>query len=185
MRKGLLLLGLITTITTFIARPHKKRAPLPSGAITVYPGTDFEAQPGDLLFTPIGKSESKFVGHVGMVNHNQEVVHSIPSGLVTDSLKEYFQKFRLISVYSPIDKFAGIDAAHYLEALVEKHPTAQYRIFTPLDEEHHEQYCTKIVWQSYYYGAGINLGDFGGQAKGIHPEFLKDDRHLERKTKNL
>ncbi len=185
MRKRLVLLGLIAGIITFLARPKTKRAPFPSGALTIYPGTNLESKPGDLLFTPIGKSESKFVGHVGIVNFNKEVVHSIPNGLVTDSLKEYFQKFRLISVYSPINEKIGEDAAHYLEALVEKHPTAQYRIFTPLGAAAHEQYCTKIVWQSYYYGAGINLGEFSGQAKGIHPEFLKDSRYLERKAKNL
>lgn len=185
MRKGLLGLGLVATFFSYITRPKKKRPPISNGERNIYPGTDLQAKPGDLLFTPIGKSESKFVGHVGIVNHKYEVVHSVPSGLIADSLNEYFHKFRYISVYSPIDPLSGVDAAHYVEALVDKHPSAQYRIFTSLGESHHEQYCTKIVWQAYYYGAGINLGHFSGMAKGIHPEFLKDDRYLKRKAKKL
>ncbi len=184
MKKRLFLCGVMAGWITYLMR-KTERAALPSGESFIYPGTDLKAKPGDLLFTPIGKSESKYVGHVGIVNGENKVVHSVPSGLVTDSLDRYFRKFRSISIYSPKDEKTGEDTAHYLESLVSKYPSAKYRIFTPLERIDHEQYCTKIVWQAYFYGAGVNLGGLSGKARGIHPKILKDKRNLVRKVKHI
>ncbi|WP_085505005.1 YiiX/YebB-like N1pC/P60 family cysteine hydrolase [Thalassobacillus devorans] len=179
------LFSIIAGTIVFLARPRKARAPIVHDNPETYPGTNVAILPGDLLFSPIGQSESKYVGHVGIVNHNREVIHSIPSGLMKDTMHSYFHKFRSITIYSPKDPDVGRKAADYLENLYEKYPKANYRIRTPLGSTDHEQYCTKIVWQSYYYGAGVNLRNLPPSRIAIHPEWLKDKKVLERKARNL
>ncbi|MFG6115896.1 YiiX/YebB-like N1pC/P60 family cysteine hydrolase [Halobacillus sp. MO56] len=179
------LLSLATGLFVFLFRPRKARAPIVHHDPAMYPGTNLTISPGDLLFSPIGQSESKYVGHVGIVNLHKEVIHSIPSGLMKDSISRYFQKFRSISIYTPNEPEVGVKAADYLEELYRKYPTAAYRIMTPLGSKDHEQYCSKIVWQAYYYGAGVNLKNLSPSRKAIHPEWLKDSTFLTRNAKNL
>ncbi|MBM7553253.1 hypothetical protein [Thalassobacillus pellis] len=184
-RSLMILISTLLGVAVFFFKPRKARAPIVDSEKSLYPGTSISIQPGDLLFTPIGKSESKFVGHVGIVNLKHKVVHSIPAGIVEDQVSDYFRKFRSISIFSPKVPIVGRNAAGYLEDLTEKYPRADYRILTPLGSVNHEQYCTKIVWQAYQFGAGVNLGHLRDQARAIHPEFLKDHRHLERKATKL
>ncbi|WP_028785121.1 hypothetical protein [Thalassobacillus devorans] len=179
------LLSLATGLLVFLLRPRKARAPMVHKDPAKYPGTNIAISPGDLLFSPIGQSESKYVGHVGIVNQHKEVIHSIPSGLMKDNMDRYFQKFRAISIYTPKEPEDGVMAADYLEGLYKKYPKAAYRIMTPLGTADHEQYCSKIVWQAYYYGAGVNLKNLSPSRKAIHPEWLKDSKFLTRKAKNL
>ncbi|MCA0983129.1 hypothetical protein LCL89_03595 [Halobacillus yeomjeoni] len=174
------LIGIQSKITPTRMRSNVQ---LPNGSF--YPGTDIEIEPGDLLFTPIGKSESKYVGHVGIVNGNLKVVHSIPAGLALDEVPAYFQKFRSITIFSPVESDVGRNTASFLDALYDAYPRAVYRVMTPLGFDWHEQYCTKIVWQAYYYGSGINLGSYSPHARAIHPELLKDRRYLKIKAKGL
>ncbi|ARI77352.1 hypothetical protein [Halobacillus mangrovi] len=168
----------IISLLGYIILPKKVKAPTTHKNPDTYPGTDIVIEPGDLLFSPLGKSESKYVGHVGMVNHAKKVVHSIPAGLIQDDVPTYFNKFRSIKVYAPRVDSHRNSAAAYLEKLYLAHKNADYRIMTPLAAKMDEQYCTKIVWQSYYYGAGVNLGSFNQKAKAIHPELLKDRNYI-------
>ncbi|MGI8315253.1 hypothetical protein [Halobacillus mangrovi] len=171
-------LAFMISLLGYIFLPKKVKAPTIHTNPDTYPGTDITIEPGDLLFSPLGKSESKYVGHVGMVNHAKKVVHSIPAGLVQDDVLSYYHKFRSIKIYAPRVYSHGHLAATYLEKLYLDHKNAHYRIMTPIGSKTDEQYCTKIVWQSYYYGAGVNLGDFSQKAKAIHPELLKDRNYI-------
>ncbi|WP_181349610.1 hypothetical protein [Thalassobacillus sp. CUG 92003] len=177
---GILLSGLI-----LLVRPKKAQAPSSGNDEECYPGTAIAIQPGDLLFSPIGKRDSKYVGHVGMVDHHRNIVHSIPAGLVHDTIADFFRKFRAITIYAPKNIEMGKRAADYLEDLYTTYPHTEYRVFTPLKHMPNAQYCTKIVWQCYYYGAHVNLGRLMGQARAIHPVFLKDGRFLHRKGRRL
>ncbi|MFC7060360.1 hypothetical protein [Halobacillus seohaensis] len=177
-----LLLGIIAGVLTLFIRPKKVYSPTHHHDPTTYPGTTLFIKPGDLLFSPIGKSESKYVGHVGIVNNDHKVIHSIPAGLMKDTVADYFRKFRLITIYSPENPTIGVKASDYLEYLYITYPRANYRFFTPLGSLNHEQYCTKIVWQSYYFGSGVNLGNHSIKSKAIHPHFLKDLRFLEQRS---
>ncbi|KHE67128.1 YiiX/YebB-like N1pC/P60 family cysteine hydrolase [Halobacillus sp. BBL2006] len=179
-RKSLILTFSATSLSilVYLFRPKRAQAPVIQKNSSTYPGSSILIQPGDLLFSPIGKRESKFIGHVGIVNHQKEVVHSIPAGLTKDNVFNYYQKFRSIKIYRPRSPEIGISAGDYVQNLYNDYSNADYRIMPPLVTASHQQYCTKIVWQAYYFGAGVNLGDFNGSAKAIHPELLKDRRFL-------
>lgn len=138
--------------------------------------------PGDLLFSPVGKRESKYVGHVGIVSVDQHIIHSTPSGLIKDSPPVYYRKFNLIRVYQPIDHQTGEHAARYAESLYQKHPNALYSVNTRLDRNPEIQYCTKIVWQSYHYGADVNLGKLPVGSRAVHPVFLRKKGQLTKKN---
>ncbi|MFZ0370032.1 MAG: hypothetical protein WAM07_10610 [Halobacillus sp.] len=188
MRKRLysIILAVFAGVAAYAVKPGKVQAPTNENMISLtYPGTNIIITPGDLLFTPIGKSESKYAGHVGIVNSRREVIHSIPSGLMKDPISRYFNKFRSITIFSARDPETGMKACIYLDHLHTTYPKADYKVFTPLGYNDHEQYCTKIVWQSYYYGAGINLGRLSEHSLAIHPILLKDKRHLNCVAKNL
>lgn len=180
--KKLLAAGTVAVLSLLLL-PKKVLAPIIQMNAGVYPGSDIPALPGDLLFSPIGKKESRYIGHVGIVTRNQDVIHSIPAGLVRDSIGEYFRKFRNITLYSPINPDSGENACEYLELLYSKHPRAKYRIMTPLGSREHEQYCTKTVWQAYYFGAKINIRKLPANAKAVHPQRLKDRRVFHFKKK--
>ncbi|GGF10059.1 hypothetical protein GCM10010954_05710 [Halobacillus andaensis] len=181
MKKRSLLISILAGMALLLTRPKKVTAPVIQEDEACYPGTNIKIKPGDLLFSPIGKSESKYVGHVGIVNHEDKVVHSVPAGLIQDSVVNYCRKFRSITVFAPKTPFLGIQAADYLKTLYEKHSRAAYRVFTPLGSSDEVQYCTKTVWQCYMYGADVNLGNLSKEAKAIHPQFLKDKKYLIKK----
>lgn len=137
-----------------------------------------EVQPGDLLFSPIGEKDSFYIGHVGIVTEDMNVIHSIPKGLKKDEVDHFFRKFKRLSLYRSKNEEAGAKAAAFAYRLYESNTKAPYRFFTKLKETDGEQYCTKLVWQAYYYGAGINLKNYPLYARAIHPEFVKDSRYL-------
>ncbi|MFD1019870.1 hypothetical protein [Thalassobacillus hwangdonensis] len=173
-------LVLIIAIASYLLRPKVKLSDIEQQNTGLYPDTPIPIEPGDLLFSPTGKSESKYVGHVGIVDADGNVIHSIPAGLKKDTVLEYFRKFRAIKIYKPHNPETGEKAARHLALLYEHHPKAAYRILTPLNDMEEQQYCTKIVWQSYYHGAGVSLGRIKPAWKAIHPSLLKDRRHLKR-----
>lgn len=176
---------LLAVLSAITLRPRRVYNPNVQEKDPFYPGSDIDILPGDLLFSPIGRKESRYVGHVGIVNTNKEVIHSVPAGIIKDSIPNYFHKFNKITLFSPNEQHVGQKAAQYAEKLLYNYPKAAYRIWTPLGDRNGEQYCTKIVWQSYLYGAGVNLGQLTNKAKAIHPQRLKDQRYLTRKKRFL
>lgn len=176
-----LFLFISTLFFAWMIKPKKVLAPLKQEHEHLYPGTNLTIVPGDLLFSPIGKKESRYIGHVGIVTKNNTVIHSIPSGVIQDQMEAYFNKFSNIRIYSALDSKSGEAAADYAVKLQKENPRATYKIWTPIGRTNEEQYCTKIVWQAYQFGAGVNLGKVSPYAKSVHPERLKDRRYLSKK----
>ncbi|WP_079480051.1 hypothetical protein [Halobacillus salinus] len=171
MRKFISILLAVTWILRLVSR--KVLSPtLPNSTLN----------PGDLLFSPIGKRESKYIGHVGIVSTDQHIIHSIPSGLVKDTASLYYKKFRRVHLYQPIQQQTGPLAAEYAEFLFQRYPKAVYKVNTRLGEDSYVQYCTKIVWQSYYYGAGVNLGNLSENMRAVHPVLLKRKSQLTKRN---
>lgn len=166
---------LITGILTFSAvflffKPKKVHAPRQQPTVL----------PGDLLFSPLGERDSFYIGHVGIVTEDGHVIHSIPKGLKKDDVDRYFNKFKRLTLYRPKNEEAGRNAAAYANRIYEANAQAPYRFFTTLEDTDGEQYCTKLVWQAYYFGAGINLKNYALTKKAIHPEFVKDTHFLDK-----
>ncbi|RWZ60358.1 hypothetical protein EQV77_03435 [Halobacillus fulvus] len=173
MKKRIPLLTVIVSISAVLLTRKKVKAPTAAASTGRIPA-------GSLLFSPIGKRESKYVGHVGIVTEDQHVIHSVPAGIIKDPLKLYEQKFRLIERYAPHDLSAGIKAAEFADHLHQTYPRALYRIRTPLDAKPSEQYCTKIVWQAYKEGAGLNIRALPSKSMAVHPYLLKSSRLFKR-----
>ncbi|MFF3925160.1 hypothetical protein [Paenibacillus lactis] len=130
-----------------------------------YPGTNVPMRIGDVLYsTKTLGSSSQIVGHTGIVNSNYKVVHvTLPvNGGTVDNMSGYMSrhgKGETIKVYRPINGM-GVEAA--------KWATYNYKYVTKYEIEPYAKkstlspnYCSKFVWQAFYYGEGIDLLDLG------------------------
>lgn len=126
-----------------------------------YPGTNVPMRVGDVLYSTktLGGS-TQIVGHVGIVNSNFQIVHVTPSedGGVIDSLSAYRGRHgsgETIRVYRPRDGY-GAGAARWATNNYSRvtdyfiNPVALYGQISP-------NYCSKFIWQAFYYGEGRDL----------------------------
>ncbi|MFD1175492.1 hypothetical protein ACFQ3W_04145 [Paenibacillus puldeungensis] len=126
-----------------------------------YPGTNVQMRIGDILYSTktLGGS-TQIVGHVGIVDSNYKVVHVTPAvnGGVIDNFTTYMNRHgsgETIVVYRPRDGM-GVGAArwaNYNYSSVTDYsiePFAKMGTISP-------NYCSKFVWQAFYYGEGIDL----------------------------
>ncbi|MGE6575954.1 hypothetical protein [Paenibacillus xylanexedens] len=130
-----------------------------------YPGTNVAMRIGDVLYsTKSLDGSSAFVGHVGIVNSNFKVVHVTPvvNGGVVDTLTTYRGRHGVgetIKVYRPRDG-KGVEAAKW--AVYNYSKVTNYFI-NPLGllGTLNPNYCSKFIWQAFYYGEGIDLYNNG------------------------
>lgn len=130
-----------------------------------YPGTNVPMRVGDVLYSTktIGGS-SQFVGHVGIVNSNFKVVHvTLPvNGGTVDNLTNYMWRHgegETIKVYRPKNG-RGVEAAKWAVYNYKKATQYLIQIDSPLDTLT-PNYCSKFIWQAFYYGEGIDITDKG------------------------
>ncbi|WP_018887136.1 hypothetical protein [Paenibacillus massiliensis] len=129
-----------------------------------YPGTSVAMRIGDVLYsTKTFGSTTQIVGHVGIVNSNFKVVHVTPAvnGGKVDNFSDYLDRHdpgETIRVYRPRDG-RGVEAARWATYNYTRvtnyfiNPVALMGTISP-------NYCSKFIWQAFYYGEGIDL--FGG-----------------------
>lgn len=121
-----------------------------------YPGTNVTMRPGDVLHSPKSTS-TNFVGHVAIVGPDLKLRHSHPQGPGrSETLESY------LTWFAPGDKFTilrprnggGAAAATWsvnnINKLTSYYLPAQLHVI-PLN------YCSKFVWQAYYYGEQKDL----------------------------
>ncbi|KZE67907.1 hypothetical protein AV545_22695 [Paenibacillus jamilae] len=126
-----------------------------------YPGTNTQMRVGDVLYSTktLGGS-SQIVGHVGIINSDFRVVHVTPAenGGVIDSLANYMArhgKGEKIEVYRPRDG-RGAGAARWATNNYSRvkeyfiNPFSKLSTISP-------NYCSKFIWQAFYYGEGLDL----------------------------
>ncbi|GIO38109.1 hypothetical protein RW092_13295 [Paenibacillus sp. 3LSP] len=126
-----------------------------------YPGTSVQMKIGDILYSTktLGGSTA-IVGHVGIVDSNFKVVHVTPAvdGGVIDNFTNYMNRHgsgETIVVYRPRDGM-GVGAArwanynYYNVTDYSIDPLAKLGTISP-------NYCSKFVWQAFYYGEGVDL----------------------------
>ncbi|MCM3697824.1 hypothetical protein [Paenibacillus macerans] len=121
-----------------------------------YPGTNITMKPGDVIHNP--KSFSTFfVGHVAIVGPDLRIYHVHPNGPgIVESIDSYVSRF------SSGDKFTifrirdggGPEAAEWAKANISK--VNQY-FFNPIPTNVGGNYCSKFVWQAYYFGINKEL----------------------------
>jgi len=121
-----------------------------------YPGTNIKVQAGDIIHSP--KSISTFfVGHIGIVGPDLNVYHVHPHGPgLVQGLFSYINNF------DPGDKFTvlrvrngnPVAAANWAKNNIGK---VQSYSFNAVPSNIANNYCSKFVWQAYFYGTGKEL----------------------------
>lgn len=127
-----------------------------------YPSTNISMRIGDILYSTktIGAS-SQIVGHVGIVNSNFKMVHvTLPvDGGVVDNMSTYMGRHgsgETIKVYRPKNGM-GVAAARW--ATYNYSSINEYYInpFAKLGDLN-PNYCSKFIWQAFWFGEGVNIG---------------------------
>lgn len=130
-----------------------------------YPGTNVTMRIGDVLYSTktLGGS-SQIVGHVGIVNSNFKVVHvTLPvNGGTVDNMANYMWRHgagETIKVYRPKNG-RGVEAAKWAVYNYKRATEYLIQLDSPLDTLT-PNYCSKFMWQAFYYGEGIDITDRG------------------------
>lgn len=128
-----------------------------------YPGTSVTAKPGDILVTKKSSCKTNcrgITGHAGIVVNNDYVVHIAGIGHHPTKIKlaTWFSKYTSTTVVRTTDKYRGDvkGAVKWAEDYIKKYPNAEYKI-TPNLVSKDPTYCSKLVYQAYKYGGGLEF----------------------------
>ncbi|TCT17550.1 hypothetical protein EDD68_12920 [Melghiribacillus thermohalophilus] len=123
-----------------------------------YPGTNVEMEPGDVLVSPKNWSSTKFFGHVAIVGDDYYIYHSHPyeDGGVKDTVNEFMSRHGqgdTIEIYKPRKgaSDAGVWAANNYDE------NSNYTLTNHDLGDIANNYCSKFVWQAFWFGAGFDL----------------------------
>lgn len=172
---GVIFCSLLLNGTASANEFSTEAVPIDSG-MPYYPGTNIVSRPGDVLYSSKGP-DTYLVGHVGIVDNSGNVIHMIGNGMKKYSMATYASNFNF-SVYNP-SSTVGYKAANYAQSLYSSYSSiATYTLATTLTGPKDKQYCTKLVWQAYYYRAGINLGGISLTKLSVPPNWILDTSYL-------
>lgn len=136
----------------------------------------YSMEAGDIFITN-GGIIAEIVGHSGIAISSSKILHiagigSNPSKMTLSEWNaEYTQEDEnsWTEIYRPSDSTVGAKAAKWAKDTYEG-SNAVYRISTDPTTTY-ETYCSKLVWQAYYYGANNAMAITFGY---IMPESLPD-----------
>ncbi|TPG70519.1 hypothetical protein EEL32_11485 [Brevibacillus laterosporus] len=134
-----------------------------------YPGSTITISAGDILYSSKGW-QTAFAGHTSIVGTDGKIYHSTPavaSGGIGESVSSYFSRFTSgtkVEIYRFSPPRSGpylqpINAAKWAKKNVGKIQKydivggGNYRDIT-------KNYCSKFLWQAYYFGGGVDLSFF-------------------------
>lgn len=146
--------------------------------IKFYPYSNIAMLPGDVLYSPIGRS-TYFVGHTVIVGTDYLMKESIPgkpSGHML-TVEQYWHRHhpgdRITLLRSNIGATGA--AAWATENL---HLVKDYYILNTDIQTIEKNYCSKWIVQAYYYGANVMLTD--SLNRFISPQYLKRTAKLDK-----
>lgn len=126
---------------------------------------------GDVIITN-ATSSAGLTGHAGIAVSKAEILHiegpgKKPSIINTTEWKKKYPSgiINWTKVYRSVSPINGSRAAQWARNTY-RSSNATYKITMDLASTH-ETYCSKIVWQAYYYGAGKSHTDNPPTLKGI------------------
>ncbi|MGG4493758.1 YiiX/YebB-like N1pC/P60 family cysteine hydrolase [Brevibacillus reuszeri] len=125
-----------------------------------YPGTSVKVKIGDMLVTN-QTSSAGLTGHAAIVTDNYTVVHIGGYGENPEdiSISKFFKRYKSnIKVVRYSSSKAAKKAGAWATEFAEEYSDATYGLTNKLSGAS-PTYCSKIVWQAYYYGADVNFND--------------------------
>ncbi|MCT2538184.1 hypothetical protein NC661_10870 [Aquibacillus koreensis] len=146
-----------------------------------YPHSEEIMTPGDVLYSSKGWS-TFLVGHVAIVGPDMRIYHSHPKGAFADSWKGYVSRHKYggtMTVYRP--KKGAMEIAAWAAS---NYSIVQRYIFHPTLQNIKNNYCTKFVWQAFWFtdqGDLTNRGLTGRHRNWIYPYEMKKS-HLLREV---
>ncbi|MFC4769087.1 hypothetical protein [Effusibacillus consociatus] len=158
--------------------------------ITVnYPGTSIAAAVGDILISSNTRS-SGLVGHAAIVDSNLNVQQMLgsPNKLSngTQSISAFFaDNNNQVKVMRFNDPAKALDAGRKAIDLVNWYGSDTYSLWDRLDSLSPTMYCTKFVWDCYYFGTGgasggVNLRNLWTGSTAVSPYELALDSRLSK-----
>jgi len=148
----------------------------------VYPGTETVSSPGDVLYTDKTTTDY-YTGHIAVVTNDGYVVHAPGKGspgLERMTVNDFINTYEDVQVWTPDNSTDGQSAGEKANNLFNNYSGADYTVWTTLTGDYMNQYCTKVVWQSYYYGADVNLGSLSLTKASVPPHAILDTYHLTK-----
>lgn len=151
-------------------------------ARTVYPNNKEIVTPGDILYSSKGWS-TFLVGHVGIVGPDLRIYHSHPRGGFADSLPGYLSRHKFggeMTVFHPNQ--GALEAATWASEHI--HQIQKY-IFHPFLWDIKYNYCSKFLWQAFWYTGenDVTGRNLTGKSKNwVYPYNIKYSPFLEMKT---
>lgn len=116
-----------------------------------YPGTNVYLMPGDIIHNPKSTS-TYFVGHIAIVGPDLKLRHSHPYGPgISDTLESYIERFQSGDKFTILRPRGGGGAAAAAWSRNNVNNIRAYN-FIPGVRVVGDNYCSKFVWQAYYFG---------------------------------
>jgi len=129
---------------------------------------------GDILITN-ATSKNGITGHAGLVLDANEILHIQGAGYnpVVDTKARFIHRYKngWIKVYRPSNTSMGESAANWADKKY-RNSGALYGINLDLNRTD-LTYCSKIVWQSYFFGVGRKSILNSNKSRLIRPYNLK------------
>lgn len=121
-----------------------------------YPGTNITMKPGDVIHNP--KSVSTFlVGHVAIVGNDLLLRHAHPLGPgITEGITSYVSRFDVGDLFTILRPKNGIGPAAATWSQNNIGNVFGYNFLPGLGAVG-PNYCSKFVWQAYWFGAQKEL----------------------------
>lgn len=111
-------------------------------------------QPGDIIYS--SKSFSTLlVGHCGIVGHDNKIYHSHPKGAFADTLKQYISRHPhggRLTLLRPLH--GGTESAYWAQDNIQH---VRSYSFHPHLSNRQVNYCSKFVWQAYWFSLEEDL----------------------------
>lgn len=154
-----------------------------SEPLSYYPGTTTSIKSGDVLVTN-STSFGGIAGHAGIVVDPAGSVVSIngPGQLISrETFGQWKNRYANTKVMrNTSSSIAAQNAANWAnEYYIDYSYRVSYNILGILGEYTDRTYCSKIVWNAYFYGANVNLANqFQYQTYTFYPYYLINNSGL-------
>lgn len=116
----------------------------------------YVSSPGDILITNDTQNGSGVSGHAGIAIGNGYILEIRGKGktMVRTSVSDWRKKYKKTNVYRVKTQSVAVDAARWAKANYwDKNRKPTYRITNDIYKTN-PTYCSKVVWQAYYFGTG-------------------------------
>lgn len=143
-----------------------------------YPNTNIQVQPGDIIYSSIGRS-TYFVGHSVIIGTDYKIKEVIPGkpGWYELDLIRFWARHRRGDQLTILRANEGAyEAAKWITENLRKFKS--YTIFNYDMNDFTNSYCYKFVVQAFHFGSGISITD--RRNKLLLPRHILQSKQLQK-----